>query len=161
LSALFRKPPALDPATRPTRLPVWGQCLAALLLLASFFSGVAIWWGQTLQAEEMVTPAWLRGTVILHGALNPVQCVLFGVLLCHHIRVGWQLRANLLAGFLLEAMFAGLIVTGAGLHYAPESWRDRLILTHRIFGLALPITLGLHWLVAHFWIRRVTALPRN
>lgn len=149
--------PAPNPAERPTRLPVWGQWLIALLLLASFGSGIAIWWGKTVQAEEMITPGWLRGTVILHGCLNPAQCVLFGVLLCHHIRVGWQMRANLLAGFLLEGVFAGLILTGIGMYYAPENWHDRVVWVHRLCGVALPVTLGLHWLTAHFWIRRVTA----
>jgi hypothetical protein len=148
--------PAPNPADRPTRLPVWGQGLIALLLLASFVSGLAIWWGKTMQAEEMVTPSWLRGMVILHGCLNPVQCVLFGILLCHHIRVGWQLRVNLFAGFLLEGIFAGLILTGVAMYYAPESWHDRVAWLHRAFGVALPVSLGLHWLAAHFWIRRLS-----
>ena len=151
--------PTPNPAERPTRLPVWGQWLIALLLLASFGSGIAIWWGKTIQAEELITPAWLRGTVILHGCLNPVQCVLFGILACHHIRGGWQMRANLFAGFLLEGVFAGLILTGVAMYYAPEPWHDRVVWAHRVCGLGLPVTLGLHWVVAHFWIRRVTSPP--
>jgi hypothetical protein len=128
-----------------------------MLLLASFVSGIAIWWGKTIQTEEMVSPSWLRGAVVLHGCLNPVQCVLFGILLCHHIRVGWQMRANLVAGFLLEAVFAALILTGVGLYYAPDSWHESIEWTHRICGIALPVLLGFHWIAAHFWIRRVTA----
>ena len=149
--------PAPNPSERPTRLPVWGQWLIVLILLLSFASGIAIWWGKTLQAEQLVTPVWLRGTVILHGCLNPIQCVLFGILLCHHIRVGWQMRANLFAGFVMEGVFGGLILTGIGLYYAPENWHDRVIWLHRAFGVAMPVTLGLHWLTAHFWIKRVTA----
>ena len=147
---------APTPADRPTRLPVWGQGLIALLLLTSFVTGIAIWWGKTVQAEEMVTPSWLRGIVVLHGCLNPLQCILFGILLCHHIRVGWQIRANLLAGFLLEGVFAALILTGVAMYYAPENWHDRVVWLHRAFGVALPVMLGLHWLAAHFWIRRIT-----
>lgn len=147
--------PAPDPQLRPTRLPVWGQVLIASLLLASFSSGVAIWLGQEQQAETLVTPSWLRATIQLHGSLNPVQGVLFGILLCHHIRVGWQRRINLLFGFLLEAVFAGLIATGAGLYYAPETWHDRVALTHRWLGLALPVALGCHWAAAHAWIKRL------
>ena len=146
-----------NPSERPTRLPVWGQWLIALLLLLSFVSGVAIWWGKCLQAGQLVTPGWLRATVILHGCLNPVLCVLFGILLCHHIRVGWQMRANLLAGVLMETVFAGLILSGMGMYYAPENWHDNIVWLHRAFGVAMPVSLGLHWLTAHFWIKRVTA----
>lgn len=142
---------------RPTRLPVWGQWLVALLLLTSLASGIAIWWGQTIQDAQARSPDWLRGVLVVHGCLYPVQCVLFGILLCHHIRVGWQIRVNLVAGFILEAVFAGLILSGAGLYYAPESWRETIVWTHRILGISMPVALGFHWLAAHLWIRRLPA----
>src|SRR5688572_19693874 len=109
-----------SPSTRPSRLPALGQLAIALLLFGSFVSGVLIWWGKTVQAHEMVTPGWLRPAFVLHGALNPLLCMLFGYLLCHHIRVGWQLRANLLTGFLMEGVFVGLILTGVGMYYLGE-----------------------------------------
>lgn len=146
-----------NPSERPTRLPIWGQSLIVVLLLLSFATGIAIWWGKNAQAEQQVTPDWLHGAVVLHGCLNPIQCILFGILLCHHIRVGWQMRANLFAGFFMEGVFAGLILTGIGLYYAPENWRDLVVWLHRAFGVAMPASLGLHWLAAHFWVKRVAA----
>jgi len=129
-----------------------------LLLAGGFISGVLVWWGQTIQAEQLATPVWLRPMLVLHGCLFPFQCILFGVLLAHHIRVGWQLRANLLSGFTMELVFAGLILTGIGLYYAgSEEWRERLIGTHRVLGLALPLTLAGHWFMGLRWGRRISA----
>lgn len=147
--------PNTESVTRPSRLSALGIGVIVLLLVTSFVSGVAVWWGQSLQAEQLAAPAWLRPALVTHGCLFPVQCVLFGVLLCHHIRVGWQLRANLLSGFAMEAVFLGLIVTGAGLYYAgSEEWRGRLVWAHRVLGLALPVTLGAHWVMGLRWGRR-------
>ncbi len=140
---------------RPGRLPAPGVAAIVLLLATSLLSGAAVWWGQTVQAEQMTAPAWLRPALVLHGCLFPVQCILFGVLLAHHIRAGWQLRANLLSGFAMEGVFFSLIATGAGLYYTgSEEWRERLIWTHRVLGLALPVALGIHAFMGLRWGRK-------
>lgn len=145
----------LDPRTRPSRIPALGVAAIVCLLLAGFLTGVLVWWGQTVQAEEMTAPGWLHPALVVHGCLFPVQCILFGILLAHHIRVGWQLRANLLSGFAMEAVFAGLILTGVGLYYVgAEDWRERLIWTHRVLGLLLPVTLAGHWFMGVRWGNR-------
>jgi hypothetical protein len=144
-----------DPSTRPTRIPLIGQILILLLLAASFVSGVLMWWGKQVQADEMVTPVWLHGTVVVHGALNPFLCILFGYLLCHHVRVGWQLRANLISGLFMEVAFMGMILSGIGLYYAASpDWREKLVLTHRILGLLLPLGLAGHWVSGLLWARQ-------
>ena len=147
-----------DPRTRPSRIGTLGIVAIVLLLAVNFLSGVAVWWGQTIQAEQLESPVWLRPMLVLHGCLFPVQCVLFGILLAHHIRVGWQLRANLLSGFAMEAVFAGLILTGVGLYYVgADDWREWLVWAHRILGLGLPLTLGLHCFMGLRWGRRAEA----
>ena len=156
---LFLAPTRRDAETTSALLRGAGISLTSCTTFDGLLNDLNEGAGAVIVPEEMITPGWLRGTVILHGCLNPVQCILFGVLLCHHIRVGWQMRANLLAGFLLEGVFAGLILTGVAMYYAPETWHDRVVWGHRAFGVALPVTLGLHWLTAHFWIRRVTPPP--
>lgn len=142
-------------ALRPGRLSSLIVVIIVTLLAAGFVSGIAVWRGQVLLAERLAAPGWLRPALVLHGCLFPVQCILFGVLLAHHIRMGWQLRANLLSGFAMEAVFFGLIATGAGLYYVGAAeWRERLIWAHRVLGLALPLTLGLHWVMGLRWGRR-------
>ena len=149
-------PEPLDPATRPSRIPGPGQVLILLLLGLSLLSGVLVWWGQTVQLRDLTTPGWLRPALVLHGALNPILCILFGWLLCHHIRRGWQMRANLISGFAMELAFAGLILTGTGLYYLGAEWRDQLVLGHRVLGLLFPATMALHWITGRRWARRVT-----
>jgi hypothetical protein len=144
-----------DASTRPTRIAVTGQILITLLLLASFVSGVMVWWGKKSQLEEAFAPSWLHTMLIVHGSLNPFLCVLFGYLLCHHIRFGWRMRANMVSGFIMEAAFAGLILTGAGLYYAgSEEWRAKIMMAHHILGVLLPLGLGGHWIMGLVWANK-------
>jgi hypothetical protein len=150
-------PPTPQSQTRPNRLPALGHALLVAILLVSLASGIAVWLGQSIQLERLAAPAWLRPALLLHGCLFPVQSVLFGVLLATHIRTGWQLRANRPSGLALECVFAALICTGAALYYVgDETWRDRLVWSHRLLGLLLPVTLGLHWFLGHRWARLST-----
>lgn len=145
----------VNPATRPTRLASWEHWLVAGLLALSFLSGVAVWFGQTVQARELAAPAWLHPMLVLHGALNPFQCALFGWLAFQHIRVGWRMRANLLTGFAMEFVFAGLILTGLGLYYAGSpAWRDGFVWAHRVLGLLLPVSLAVHWVAGLRWAEK-------
>jgi len=147
--------PLFDPATRPSRLPLFTHVAVVLLLSLSFISGLLVWQGQRVQAATMESPVWLHAAVVLHGILNPFLCVLFGYLCCQHIRFGWQLRANLLTGLTMEFIFAGLILSGIGLYYAgaAES-RNLCVETHRILGLLLAPGLGMHWVAGLRWARK-------
>ena len=67
----------LEAATRPSRLPALTHITVVVLLSLSFISGLGVWRGEILQARSLETPAWLHGSLILHGCLNPLLCVLF------------------------------------------------------------------------------------
>ena len=147
----------LNAATRPSRLPLFTHIAVVVLLALSFVSGVLVWWGQSIQMRELESPAWLQGSLILHGGLNPFLCVLFGYLCCQHIRLGWQLKANLITGIAMEVVFAALILSGVGLYYAGAAdWRSGLIWSHRIAGLAVPVVLAGHWIAARAWVKRIS-----
>ena len=147
--------PPLDLATRPSRLPLFTHVAVVLLLSLSFISGLLVWQGQRVQEQTMESPVWLHPSVVLHGSLNPFLCVLFGYLCCQHIRFGWQLRANLFTGLTMEIIFAGLILSGAGVYYAGrEEWRAVFVGAHRVLGLVLPAALGLHWAAGQRWAKK-------
>ena len=145
----------LDPVTRPSRLSLLTHIAVVLLLSLSFISGLLVWQGQRIQERTMDTPVWLHASMVLHGSLNPFLCALFGYLCCHHIRLGWQLRANLVTGFAMEIIFGGLILSGIGLYYAGavES-RDLCAQAHRILGLLLAPGLGTHWVAGLRWAKK-------
>ena len=146
-----------DPASRPSRLPLLAHLVTWILLAASFLSGILVWRGQVLQIAEMASPWWLQPSLIVHGCLNPFLCGLFGYLACQHIRLGWQIKANLISGLPLEMTFLGLILTGAGMYYAgSEDWRNFLVTTHRVLGLILPLAMGAHWITAQYWIKKIS-----
>ena len=148
----------LNAAERPNRLTPAVHVIMLLFLTASFISGVLIWRGVHLQETRLETPTWLRACVVLHGTLNPFLCAVFGYFLCDHIRIGWQLRANRISGFLMETCFAALILTGLGLYYSGgESFRDFFVIAHRILGLAMPVCLVAHWIAGQRWASRIEA----
>ena len=147
----------LDPATRPSRLPLFTHITVVFLLALSFLSGLLVWQGQRIQARELQTPAWVHASLVIHGGLNPFLCALFGYLCCQHIRFGWQLRANLLTGIAMEIIFGGLILSGVGLYYAGTAESRALcVQTHRVFGLLLAPGLGLHWMAGLRWAKRIS-----
>src|SRR5262245_7273015 len=149
--------PPLDPTTRPSRLSPFTHSAVVLLLSLSLISGLLVWQGQRIQARTVETPVWLHAALVLHGGLNPFLCVLFGYLCCQHIRLGWQLRANLATGFAIEIIFGGLILSGIGLYYAggAES-RNLWVQAHRVLGLLLAPALGLHWIAGRRWAKKIS-----
>lgn len=146
----------LNAAERPNRLTPAVHAATLGLLVLSFVSGVLIWRGLHLQEARSETPGWLRACVILHGVLNPFLCALFGYFLCDHIRVGWRLGANRITGFLMEACFGALILTGIGLYYSGgETFRNVCVTAHRVLGVALPVCLAAHWVAGKRWARGI------
>ena len=106
--------------------------------------------------RALESPPWLHGLLVLHGCLNPFLCALFGFLCCQHIRMGWHLKANLVTGFSIEFVFAGLILSGAGLYYAGSTeWRNTFLWSHRVLGLLLPLGLAAHWAAGLHWAKKV------
>ena len=149
--------PPLDPVTRPSRLSPFTHIAVVSLLSLSVISGLLVWQGQRIQARTLETPLWLHVSLVLHGSLNPFLCVLFGYLCCQHIRLGWQLRANLVTGFAMEIIFGGLILSGLGLYYAgaAES-RNLCVQAHRILGLLLAPGMGMHWVAGLRWAEKIS-----
>jgi hypothetical protein len=141
----------LNADARPARLPLSVHIAVIVLITLSFVSGVALWYldGTESNGPTDALHAWRR----FHGALNPLMCVLFGCLLCQHIRAGWQIKANRVSGLLMETIFTVLIVSAVGIYYAPDAWQTSLIWVHRLSGVALPAAMVLHWVSAHFWVK--------
>ena len=145
---------------RPSRLSPATLCVGLGLLLLSFVSGVVLWWGQVansrfdgIDSTRLVT---LQPWQLIHGTLNPFLCVFFGYLLCQHVRLGWQMKANRLSGAAMLAVMGGLILTGTGLYYGGDpSWREVLVWSHRVLGLLLPLTLAAHWIGAVQWAKKI------
>jgi hypothetical protein len=149
------QPESLKAAERPSRLPLWLHLLTLMLVALSSCSGAVLLYYELTTEDGLTKPDWLHGFRVFHGCLYPFQSALFGYLLCQHIRYGWQLKANRISGFLMEACFAGLIFTGIGLYYL-DALREVCQQVHSVFGVLLPISLGAHWFAARRWVR---ALP--
>ena len=141
-----------------------GQAAVVVLVAGSAVSGGLAWWGKTIQSRDLITPSWLAGSLMVHGVLNPLLCILFGCLLCHHIRLGWSIQANRASGLVMELLFAGLILSGVGLYYAgAEKTRDLVTSIHQLMGLLFPLALAVHWVAGIRWARRAvqTGSPKG
>ncbi len=160
-------------ARRPTRLSATVQWVLLGLLALSFVSGLALWQAapdatrsdpQSFFSETPATgkSGWLTAARLVHGAMNPLLCAMFGWLWQTHLSGGWRMRANVWSGVPLAALFAGLILTGLFLYY-PEligashdpAARQTLIRWHVWLGLALPAVLVGHLLGAWCWAKNL------
>lgn len=145
-----------EASSRPSRLGTLAHIVVVAALLLSFVSGALIWYGQTLAQTAFAPPAWLHPWRVLHGALNPLLCAVFGYLVCQHIRYGWALRANWLSGLVMEVVFLLLIISGLPLYYADEGrLRSASLWVHQITGAALPLVLAVHWIASRLWLKKV------
>lgn len=109
-----------------------------LWLLFHYFVHVHGQFGETAHPLEVW---WLR----LHGAFAMLMLLVLGSLVPVHVRRGWHLRKNLLAGWILGLLACALIVSGYALYYvAGEASRPWLSACHWLFGLAMPLALTWH-----------------
>ena len=136
-------------ANRPTQL---GR-LALLILIASlalsFVSGLGLWYVHEQREKLGDLPQWTSFCQSLHGLLNPLLCVAFGVLFSH-IAGGWRMRAIRKSGVAMAVAFAALIITGAALYYS--EYRHFYFTIHLLAGLLLPFLLAAHWYQARRWV---------
>lgn len=146
----------INVAARPSRLSLFAHIIVISSLGLSFISGAIIWYGQNANATDDPTALQfdLQSWRTLHGILNPLLCVIFGFLVCQHIRLGWQMKANRFSGVFMEAVFVLLILTGAGIYYSPEKWQKSFISIHRVTGLVVPLSLTIHWIAAQIWVKK-------
>ena len=153
-------PLPLNPSERPSRLPLFIHASVVGLVGLGFLSGVILLYFDIVADEGVAKPEWLHRILVFHGCLVPLQTVLFGYLCCQHIRYGWRLRVNRASGFAMEACFIGLILTGTGLYYlGSETLRELCQQIHSVFGVALPISLAVHWFHAARWVKSLPASP--
>jgi hypothetical protein len=121
----------------------------ALWLLFHYFVHTHGQFGETAHPLEIW---WLR----LHGGFAMLALVVLGSLLPVHVRRGWHLRKNLLAGWTLGLLALLLIASGYGLYYVGnETTRPWISALHWLFGLAAPLVLTWHvWRGRQAHVRR-------
>jgi len=61
------------------------------------------------------------------------------------MRMAWHAKRNRLSGGLTALIFMVIIITGFGLYYGSEDWRDMTKWTHVFVGLFCILLLPLHF----------------
>jgi drug/metabolite transporter (DMT)-like permease len=109
-----------------------------LWLLFHYFVRTHGQFGETAHPLEIW---WLR----LHGACAMLVLVVIGSLLPVHVRRGWHLRKNLLAGCAMGTLALLLIASGYALYYyGGEEVRPWISAFHWVLGLGAPLVLTWH-----------------
>jgi len=110
----------------------------ALWLALHYFARTQGQFGETAHPLEI----WcLR----LHGACAMLVLVVIGSLLPIHVRRGWHLRKNLLAGWALGVLAFLLVASGYALYYVGnEATRPWISAFHWVLGLSAPLVLTWH-----------------
>jgi len=110
----------------------------ALWLLFHHFVRTHGQFGETAHPLEIW---WLR----LHGGCAMLMLIVLGSLLPVHVRRGWHLRKNLLAGWTLGLLALLLIASGYALYYVGnEMTRPWISALHWALGLGAPLVLTWH-----------------
>ena len=92
----------------------------------------------------------------VHGAVAMAFLVLIGTLLPLHMRPGWRQGDHRVSGGSVFGTCLLLILTGWGLYYVgDETLRHSLSLVHTYVGLALPLIITAHILLAKSRIKRL------
>ena len=134
---------------RPSQLSVYTIALLCALVVASFATGIFLWWANSrAETTQDELRTWMSRARMLHGAINPILAVFYGWILSAHASYGIRMRANLKSGLSLLSLFGVLILTGAGIYYASGATRTVFIWTHQLIGILWPISIALHWLSA-------------
>ena len=109
-----------------------------LWLLFHYFARTHGQFGETAHPLEVW---WLR----LHGGCAMLVLVVIGSLLPVHVRRGWHLRKNLLAGWVLGSLALLLVASGYALYYVGnETTRPWISVFHWVLGLGAPLVLAWH-----------------
>ena len=129
----------------------WRWMVAAVVLM--WASGVLLYlWPAESVMEMSDWQMHLRhASVVLHGVLTWLLCVLCGRGLWPHLRVMWQRREQRAHWIWGVLSFVGLsFVAGAGvlLLYGSSSLHDTVSAVHWWVGVALPLLM-----LAHVWRR--------
>ena len=121
-----------------------------------FLSGTA-WWVLKWRTEEADPTSWVATLAKIHGGAAMLALVVLGTLVPMHIRRGWRIRRNRLAGATLTVACGLLVVSGYLLYYAGgESLRKTATYIHEFLGVGLPLLIA--WHIARG--RRSREIPR-
>lgn len=122
----------------------------ALWLMFRYFVRTHGQFGETAHPLEIW---WLR----LHGGCAMLVLIVLGSLLPVHVRRGWHLRKNLLAGWILGISALWLIASGYALYYVGnETTRPWISALHWLLGLGTP-----GFLIWHVWRGRRVHAPHD
>lgn len=102
------------------------------------------WWSLLHDALNSASFDFMHNLLVIHGASAFLSLMLFGALMPQHIRLAWHTNRNRISGSLMSAIATVIILTGLGLYYAGEDYRDPIKWTHLIVGLVSVIALVLH-----------------
>lgn len=114
-------------------------------LLAVAASGV--WWSYLHDLMASTAYDLMHSLLVIHGAFAFVSMLLIGALIPQHIRMAWNAKRNRISGGTMTAITLIIVVTGFGLYYAGEDYRDLVKWVHLVLGLISVAALLLHILL--------------
>lgn len=124
------------------KLPSFQKWVTWSVLSIVAISGM--WW--TLLHDWMASEAddLMHQLIVVHGAAAFFSLMVFGALMPQHIRIAWQGKRNRGSGSAMTAVLAMIILTGLGLYYGPEEWRDTTKWMHVWIGVSSVVVIVLH-----------------
>lgn len=133
----------------------WRWMVATVLLMWASGLLLYLWPADALMEMSDLQVLLRRASLVVHGVLTWLLCVLCGRGLWPHVRIMWQRRDQRMHWLWGVFGFVGLsLVAGAGLLllYGSSNLRDTVSQVHWWGGVGLPLLL-----LAHVWRRFISA----
>lgn len=113
-----------------------------------------VWWSLLHDFLNSTAFDLLHNLLVIHGVSAFATLMLFGALMPQHIRLAWHAKRNRISGGSMTTVMLIVILTGLGLYYAGEDYRDPIKWTHLIVGL-----ISITALIMHIWLGRRSNKP--
>ena len=108
-----------------------------------------VWWSLLHDALASKSFELMHNLLVTHGASAFISLIILGALMPQHMRLAWHVKRNRMSGGIMAMIALVIVVTGFGLYYSNEYWRDPIKWTHLIVGLV-----SIAALILHIWYGR-------
>ena len=113
-----------------------------------------VWWSFLHDLLSSTAFDLMHNLLVIHGVSAALALMLFGALMPQHIRLAWHAKRNRISGGLMSIIMLIIILTGLGLYYAGEDYREPIKWTHLMVGI-----MSITALIMHIWLGRRSNKP--
>lgn len=124
------------------KLPSLQKNLTYITVIGVAISG--LWWSYLHDLVMSTNFDLMHNLLVIHGVFAAFTLMVLGALIPQHMRLAWKTKRNLKTGLSITIVLIIISVSGLGLYYAGEDYRDTIKWLHLFAGIASVLFLPIH-----------------